>query len=240
MAVYIDTEGKCDPDYLERCVVAQGGDTDLIRLVVPPTGEIAMDIVRDVIEHAGLVILDSLAGLVTSVELDSNVGDAKMAMQAKLITKGLKYMKPDLALSSTAFLATNQVRANIGGYGNPEMEPGGKARAHFATIRGRVSLVTPITKNKQRIGGSYRVRTRKNQLRPPWQDAEFDIIWGQGVDPMRDMCEMAMKTGVFERSGSSGHHRSPWWEGTINGKANILAWVKENTETHTAIKEAIT
>jgi recombination protein RecA len=201
---YINPEQKGDPSYIRAMFESYGGCADDLLVSMPDSGEQALDIVETLIDVADAIVLDSVADLVSHIELDADdIRDHHVGIQARMMTKFLKRAKPKLGLSKSALLFTNQVRANIGGYGSSETTPGGHALRHACMIRLRVSQAGAAIRDRgQEVGIPCKAKVRKNQAGAPNSIAEFNIIWGQGIDQYKDTFEAAKGLEVFRRAGS--------------------------------------
>ena len=233
IAAFINVEQKGDPDYIRALVESYGGVADDILVSYPPSGAAALDIVEKLVGLADAVVLDSVAELITGAELDADPEANFVGMQARLITKFLKRAMPKLGLSKTVLLFTNQVRANIGGYGSSETVAGGRALRHLKTLSMRISLRgVPIKLDGKEIGVPCKAKVRKNQVGAPGGIAEFDIVWGKGIDIIKDTFEMA-KLSVFETKGSHYYYD---WDGTggeptsTHGEEKVKVLMREHPD----------
>ncbi len=240
-AAFINTEQKGDPRYTRACVEAYGGNPDDILVSMPSCGEEALDIVERLIGIVDAVVLDSVADLVTQAELDADDARANfVGMQARLITKALKRMKPKLGLSKTVLLFTNQIRANIGGYGSSETTGGGKALRHAEILRLRVSVDgTAIKDHGVEIGVPCKAKIRKNQVGKPGQTAKFNIIWGKGLDLVKDTFEVAKATDIIEMQ-PGGYYIYDWPGGDdrLRGEETVKNVLRANPDLMEEIREA--
>jgi len=198
-AVYIDMEHKMDPGYMAAC----GVDIDSLIISQPPSGTTAFDLVRRLTaaNEVDLIVVDSVAALVSDAELDAGAGDQFVGIQARMMSQNLKALVPILGLSKTALVFINQTRVNIGLYGSPETTPGGKALKFYASVRARVSRIGTLGPRGKEHGIRSRFKVQKSSVAPPWQEAEFDIEWGKGVSREADVLEAASKVGVITQAG---------------------------------------
>lgn len=239
---FVNTEQKCDPDYIRTLISTYGGDADEILVSTPTCGEEALDIVERLIGVVDAVVLDSVADLVTQAELEADDTRANfVGIQARLITKALKRIKPKLGLSNTALLFTNQTRANIGGFGSSETTGGGRALRHAEILRLRVSMRgTAIRSSGQQVGIPCKAKVRKNQVGKPGEIAEFDIIWGKGLDLYKDTFEAGKATGVIEMTaGGYYHYNWPSGEERIRGEEAVKNVLRANPDLMEQMRAAV-
>jgi len=200
IAVFIDAEHALDPSYAKRI----GVNTEELYISQPDYGEQALEIVENLINSGAVdvIVVDSVAALVPKEELEGKMEDTKVAMQARLMSQALRKLKGIVHRSNTALIFINQIREKIGAYGNPETTPGGRALKFFADMRIEVRRGADIKDGERRIGNRVRVRVVKNKLAPPFQEAEFDIIYGEGISKISDLVDTAVERKVITRSGS--------------------------------------
>ncbi len=200
IAVFIDAEHALDPSYAKRI----GVNTEELYISQPDYGEQALEIVENLINSGAVdvIVVDSVAALVPKEELEGKMEDTKVAMQARLMSQALRKLKGIVHRSNTALIFINQIREKIGAYGNPETTPGGRALKFFADMRIEVRRGPDIKDGERRIGNRVRVKIVKNKLAPPFQEAEFDIIYGEGISRISDIVDTAVERKVITRSGS--------------------------------------
>ena len=200
IAVFIDAEHALDPSYAKRI----GVNTEELYISQPDYGEQALEIVENLINSGAVdvIVVDSVAALVPKEELEGKMEDTKVAMQARLMSQALRKLKGIVHRSNTALIFINQIREKIGAYGNPETTPGGRALKFFADMRIEVRRGADIKDGERRIGNRVRVKIVKNKLAPPFQEAEFDIIYGEGISKISDIVDTAVERKVITRSGS--------------------------------------
>ncbi len=200
IAVFIDAEHALDPSYAKRI----GVNTEELYISQPDYGEQALEIVENLINSGAVdvIVVDSVAALVPKEELEGKMEDTKVAMQARLMSQALRKLKGIVHRSNTALIFINQIREKIGAYGNPETTPGGRALKFFADMRIEVRRGADIKDGERRIGNRVRVKIVKNKLAPPFQEAEFDIIYGEGISKISDIVDTAVEKKVITRSGS--------------------------------------
>lgn len=226
-AAFIDAEHAFDAKY------ARALGVDLKRLLVaqPDCGEQGLDIAGSLVESGAidLVVIDSVAALVPKAEIDGEMGDQHVGLHARLIGRGVRKITADASRTKTCVIFINQLREKIGVlFGSPETTTGGKALRFFASVRLDVRRIGKVNAGETTIGNRTRVKVVKNKLAPPFQEAEFDIRWGEGVDRLGEMLEIGLDSGVVKKSGS---HLS--FEGSAlgQGKERARSHLKENPST---------
>ncbi len=199
---YIDAEHAMDTSYAQKV----GVDISKLKFAQPNSGEQALEILEALTKSGtiGLIIVDSVAALIPQKELDGEMGDPTMGMQARLMSQAMRKICGAAADTETCIIFINQLRANIGGYGNPEVTSGGKALKYAASIR--IDLRTAgkdkIMNGTACIGNRVRSTMKKNKLSPPFAEAEFDIIFGKGVDSIKDLLDVANDVGVLVKTSN--------------------------------------
>ncbi|HMJ11643.1 MAG TPA: recombinase RecA [Polyangiaceae bacterium] len=200
-AAFIDAEHAFDLRYAKSIGI------DLSRLLVsqPDHGEQALDI-AEMLTRSGalsLVVIDSVAALVPKAEIEGDMGDSHMGLQARLMSQALRKLNGIALKTRTTLIFINQLRQKIGVvFGNPETTTGGNALKYFSSVRLDVRRIGKVTQGESVVGNRTRVKVVKNKCAPPFTEAEFDIRWGTGIDPSADLIEVAMNCGVLEKSGS--------------------------------------
>lgn len=200
MAVFIDAEHAISKEWCK----ALGVDFDSLIVAQPESGEDALNIMQKFVEtnSVDIIVLDSVAALVTKREIEGEMGDAHMAELARLMSQGLKKLTPLVSKSKVACVFINQLRMNIGGYGNPEITPGGKALKYFSSLRLKVGKV-PSSDIKgvggQKIGHRLKVTCIKNKVAAPFKEAEFDLYYLKGIDRKSEVSSMATQKGIVAR-----------------------------------------
>ncbi len=225
-AAYIDAEQRMDPSYAK----AVGVDLDALLISQPQTGEQAMDIADILVRSGGLdlFVLDSVAALVPKAELEGEMGDSHMGLQARLMSKALRKVAHSIRQSNTAGVFLNQIREKIGiVFGSPEITPGGRALKFWASVRIELRRVETVKKAGQIVGGRTRAKITKNSVAPPFRQAEFEIIYGTGISRGGDLLDLGLETGIVTKSGaffSLGDTRLG------QGRENARAFLEENPE----------
>lgn len=202
VAVYIDAENVLDPEYAE----ALGIDLDRLWISQPSSGEEGFKVAEAVLEEnaADVIVFDSVAAMVPKAELEGDIGDMKVGRMAAMMSQALRRLNVTVGKSNAVVIFINQIRMDVGSYGNPETTPGGKALKYYASIR--LDIRSPrsnaITKGKEQIGQVCKVTVRKNKVGPPFRTAEFALIYGKGIDGSDSLVDALLQTGVWEMKGS--------------------------------------
>jgi recombination protein RecA len=201
VAVFIDAEHALDPKYAEKI----GVDTENLYISQPDYGEQALEIVESLVASnaVDVIVIDSVAALVPKDELEGEMGEAHVGKQARLMSQALRKLKGMAHKANTAIIFINQLREKIGVmFGNPETTPGGRALKFFADMRLDVRKVGDIKDSNDKVGNRVKVKVVKNKLAPPFQEAEFDVIYGEGICRLCDLIDIATELKVLVRSGA--------------------------------------
>lgn len=201
IAVFIDAEHALDPKYAEKI----GVNTESLYISQPDYGEQALEIVESLVASnaVDVVVIDSVAALVPKDELEGEMGEAHVGKQARLMSQALRKLKGMAHKANTAIIFINQLREKIGVmFGNPETTPGGRALKFFADMRLDVRKIGEIKDSNDRVGSRVKVRVVKNKLAPPFQEAEFDVIYGEGICKLCDLIDIATELKILNRSGA--------------------------------------
>ncbi len=226
VAVYIDTEHALDPEYAKNV----GIDLNRLLLSQPDTGEQALEI-ADAFVRSGavdVIVIDSVAALVPKAELEGEMGESHVGLQARLMSQALRKLVGSIQKSRTAAIFINQVRQKIGiTYGNPETTPGGLALKFYASVRLRLSRGEPIKVGNETVGHRVEIKVVKNKLAPPFKDATIDIYFGKGISWATSLLEVGVKYGVIQKSGNWFIYRD---ERLGQGRENAKAFLESHPE----------
>jgi recombination protein RecA len=226
VAAIIDTEHALDPTYAAKC----GVDVDNLYISQPDTGEQALEIAEALVRSGGVdvVVIDSVAALVPRAEIEGEMGDQHIGLQARLMSQALRKLVGAIKRSNTAVIFTNQLRMKIGiMFGNPETTTGGNALKFYAAVRLDMRPMEAIKQGGEVIGTRARVRVKKNKLAPPFKTAEFDIIYNEGISKTGDVLDLGTEVGALEKRGAY----YTYGETRLGqGRENAKAFLKEHPE----------
>ncbi len=224
IAAYIDAEHALDVDYARRL----GVRTEDLLISQPDSGEQALEIADTLVRSGavGILVVDSVAALVPRAELEGEMGDAQMGAQARLMSQALRKLTSTISKSKTMVVFINQIRMKIGVmFGNPETTTGGNALKFYSSVRLDIRRVSPIKNGEDVIGSRTRVKVVKNKVAPPFKNAEFDILYGEGICRAGDVLDLAAQHGFIEKSGA-------WYtmgdERIGQGRENARLYLKSN------------
>ena len=216
-AAYIDVEHALDPVYAR----ALGVDVDSLLVSQPDTGEQALEIMEALIRSGAvdIVVLDSVAALVPRAEIEGEMGDAHVGLQARLMSQAMRKLAPVVSKSNCLALFINQLRMKVGVmYGNPEVTSGGNALKYYASVRLDVRRTETLKNGQDAIGSHTRVKVVKNKLAPPFKQAEFDVLYGIGISKDSELVDLAVKLDIVEKSGSWFSYKG---ERLAQGRENV-------------------
>jgi recombination protein RecA len=226
MAAYIDMEHALDPPYAAKC----GVNTDALYVSQPDTGEQALAIAETLIRSGAVdvVIVDSVAALVPRAEIEGDMGDATMGMMARLMSQALRKLSAAIRQTNTAMIFTNQLRQKIGVmFGNPETTTGGMALKFYASVRLDVRRVQSIKVGAEVVGSRTRVRVVKNKVAPPFREAEFDIMYNEGISKTGDLIDIGTALGLIVKRGAFFSFQDTR---IGQGRENAKQYLKEHPE----------
>ena len=225
-ALYIDAEHAVDPSYAEKI----GVDLNRLHFSQPDHGEQALEIMDNMLRSGALdvIVVDSVAALVPRAEIEGEMGDSHVGLQARLMSQAMRKLTGTVARAGTAVIFINQIREKIGiVYGNPETTPGGRALKFYSSVRMEIRRVTTIKDGQNSLGNRNRVKVVKNKVAPPFKQAEFDIMYNEGISYLGDILDLAEKADIIEKMGS-------WYsygETKIGqGRENAKSFLSENED----------
>jgi recombination protein RecA len=235
LAAFVDAEHALDAAYAKKL----GVDLDNLLVSQPDNGEQALEIVEVLIRSGGVdvVVVDSVAALVPRAEIEGEMGDAQMGLQARLMSQALRKLTGVVSKSKTCLIFINQLREKIGVmFGNPETTTGGRALKFYASVRIDIRRIASIKDGDTVVGGRTRVKIVKNKVAPPFREAEFDVMYGEGISREGDLLDLAVDKRIVEKSGT-------WFayggERLGQGRENAKAFLRENPETFQKIDERV-
>ena len=234
-AAFIDAEHALDPSYARKL----GVDVDNLLVSQPDHGEQALEIAETLIRSGGvdIVVVDSVAALVPKAELEGEMGDPSMGLQARLMSQALRKLTAIVSKSKTSLIFINQIREKIGVmFGNPETTTGGRALKFYASMRVDIRRIQAIKDGDRVVGSRTRAKIVKNKVAAPFREAEFDILYGEGISREGDLIDLGVDKGIIEKSGTwlgfSGERMG-------QGRENARVFLKENTDIREKIETAL-
>jgi recombination protein RecA len=227
MAAFVDAEHALDPGYAKKL----GVDVDNLLVSQPDYGEQALEITEALVRSNSIdvLVVDSVAALVPKAELDGEMGDSHMGLQARLMSQALRKLTGTVAKSRTCLIFINQIREKIGVmFGNPETTTGGRALKFYSSVRIDIRRIAAIKEGDVVTGSRTRVKVVKNKVAAPFREAEFDILYGEGISREGDLLDLAVNSNILEKSGSWFSYKG---ERIGQGRENARTFLKENKDT---------
>ena len=235
IAGFIDAEHALDPAYAKKI----GVDIDNLYISQPDNGEQALEIAETMVRSGALdiVVIDSVAALVPKAEIEGEMGDTQVGLQARLMSKALRKLTAVISKSNCVVIFINQLREKVGVmFGSPETTTGGRALKFYSSVRLDVRRIETLKQGGEMIGNRVRIKVAKNKVAPPFKEAEFDIMFGEGISTEGDILDLAAKTGIVEKSGA-------WYAYGGNkigqGRENAKTFLKENSAICREIEEKV-
>lgn len=225
-AAFIDVEHALDPVY----AAALGVDVDSLLVSQPDTGEQALEITESLVRSGAIdvIVVDSVAALVPRAEIEGEMGDSHVGLQARLMSQALRKLAGAISKSNCVAIFINQLREKVGVvYGNPEVTPGGRALKFYSSVRLDIRRIETLKSNGEMIGSRTRAKIVKNKIAPPFKEAEFDVMYGQGISWEGELLDLAVKLDIVQKSGA-------WFSYNDNrlgqGRDNVKVYFKEHKE----------
>tara|TARA_Y100000310_G_C20618242_1_gene781858 strand:- start:474 stop:1496 length:1023 start_codon:yes stop_codon:yes gene_type:complete len=233
--VFIDAEHAMDPNYAHKLGV---NIKDLL-VSQPDTGEQALEICDTLVRSGAvdIIIIDSVAALVPKIELEGEMGDSYVGLQARLMSQALRKLTGNVSKSNTCVIFINQIREKIGVmFGNPETTPGGRALKFYTSVRMDIRRIATLAEGEQKIGNRVRVKVVKNKCAPPFKQTELDLMYGEGISYEGDLLDLAVKAGFVNKSGS-------WFaygeEKLGQGREKVKIFLKDNSKVCSSIEKEV-
>ena len=233
-AAYIDVEHALEPAYAR----ALGVDIDSLLISQPDTGEQALDITESLVRSGAVdvVVVDSVAALIPRTELEGEIGDSVVGVLARLMSQAMRRLAGAISKNNCTVIFINQLRQKIGvTYGNPETTPGGLALKYYASVRIDVRRVEPLKNGTEVIGSHTRAKIVKNKVAPPFKEAEFDIMYGEGISRVGEIIDLAVRLELIDKSGA-------WYtvgENRVQGRDALKQFLKDHPEVSESLEEQI-
>jgi recombination protein RecA len=235
VTAFIDAEHALDTHYAKKL----GINTDDLLISQPDYGEQALEIAEMLVRSGAIdiVVIDSVAALVPKAELEGDMGDAHMGLQARLMSQALRKLTAIVSKSQTALIFINQIRTKIGVFiGNPETTTGGNALKFYASMRLDIRRIGQIKEGDQAVGNRTRVKIVKNKISPPFKEAEFDIVYGEGISKEGDLLDLGVNYGLIEKSGAWFSYKG---ERLGQGRENAKGYLKEHPQIMLEVEKII-
>ena len=234
-AAFIDAEHALDPVYAKHL----GVDIDNLIVSQPDTGEQALEIAEALVRSGALdiIVIDSVAALVPKAEIDGDMGDSHIGLQARLMSQALRKLAGAISKSKSVIVFINQLREKVGVmFGNPETTAGGRALKYYASVRLDIRRIESIKQDGEVVGNRTRVKVVKNKVAPPFREAEFDIVYGKGISKEGNILDIAVSLDIIEKSGSWFSYNG---ERVGQGRENVKKYLMDNPEIAQEVEEKI-
>jgi len=235
MAAFVDAEHALDAAYAQKL----GVELENLLVSQPDNGEQALEIVEVLIRSGGVdvVVVDSVAALVPKAEIEGEMGEAQMGLQARLMSQALRKLTGAVSKSKTCLIFINQLREKIGVmFGNPETTTGGRALKFYSSVRVDIRRIGAIKDGDTMVGGRTRVKVVKNKVAPPFREAEFDVMYGEGISREGDILDQGVERNIIEKSGTWFSYGG---ERLGQGRENAKAFLKQNQQLTSAIEQKL-
>jgi recombination protein RecA len=235
LAAFVDAEHALDAAYAQKL----GVDLEALLVSQPDNGEQALEIVEVLVRSnsVDVVVVDSVAALVPRAEIEGEMGDAQVGLQARLMSQALRKLTGAVSKSKTCLIFINQLREKIGVmFGNPETTTGGRALKFYASVRVDIRRIATIKDGENVVGGRTRVKIVKNKLAPPFREAEFDVMYGEGISREGDLLDLAVEHKIVDKSGAWFAYSG---ERLGQGRENSKQFLKDNPQVARAIEEKV-
>jgi recombination protein RecA len=235
VAAYIDAEHALDTDYAQKL----GVDVDNLLVSQPDTGEQAMEICEILVRSGAVdvVVIDSVAALVPRAEIEGDMGDSHMGLQARLMSQALRKLTGAIARSRTSVIFINQLREKIGVmFGNPETTTGGRALKFYASVRLDIRRIASVKEKEEVIGSHVRVKVVKNKVAPPFKQAEFDIMYAEGISHVSLVLDIAAESGIIDKTGAWYSYGS---QRIGQGRENAKMYLKDNPQMLAEVEDKV-
>jgi len=235
LAAFVDAEHALDPNYAKLL----GVDTDNLLISQPDTGEQALEITETLVRSGALdvIVIDSVAALVPRAEIEGDMGDAQMGLQARLMSQAMRKLTAAISKSHTSVIFINQIREKIGVmFGSPETTSGGRALKFYSSLRLDIRRIAAIKDGERVVGNRTKVKVVKNKVAPPFREAQFDILYGKGISKTGDLLDLAVEHKIVDKAGT-------WFsfgdERLGQGRENVKNYLEQNPELLKAIERKV-
>ena len=234
-AAFVDAEHALDPEYSKKL----GVNIEELLVAQPDTGEVGLEIVDQLVRSSAvdIVVVDSVAALVPRAEIEGEMGDAHVGLQARLMSQALRKITGNIGKSGCTVIFLNQLRLKIGvSYGNPETTTGGNALKFYASVRLDIRRIQTLKKGTEEFGIRAKVKVAKNKVAPPFRVAEFDVIFGEGISTLGCLVDLAEQNGIVTRKGAWYSYKG---ENISQGRDNAIIYLKENPQVSLEIEQTL-